>query len=40
VRPGNHAAGGLLILAGASVDGVTGMEDFGRLAASALGVEL
>jgi hypothetical protein len=36
VRPGNHAAGGFLILAGAPIAGVTTMQDFGPLAARVL----
>jgi hypothetical protein len=36
VRPGNHAAGGLLIYAGESFAGVAGVQDLGPIAARVL----
>ena len=36
VRPGNHASGGFLIVAGAAVAGATAMQDFGPMAARVL----
>jgi predicted AlkP superfamily phosphohydrolase/phosphomutase len=40
VRPGNHAAGGFLIIAGDACDGVNGMQDLGPMAAKVLHVTI
>lgn len=40
VRPGNHAAGGLVILRGAPLEAVRGMSDLGQLATTILKVPM
>lgn len=40
LRPGDHAAGGILMFSGDEVTGVKGMQDLGNMAAKVLGVAI
>jgi hypothetical protein len=40
ISPGNHASGGFLIVAGATVEGVSAMQDLGPMVAKALHVAI